>query len=48
MENKSTAQKKYTLAIGTRQPHIPKIAREYFFLHLRKIKKQKIYPASKK
>jgi hypothetical protein len=34
--------KKYTLKNRTSQPHKPIFAREYFFLHPRKIKKQKI------
>jgi hypothetical protein len=48
IENKSNAQKKYTLAIRRRQPHESKIAREYFFSYPRKIKKQKISLPSKK
>jgi hypothetical protein len=39
--------KKYTLAIPARQSRKPKIAREYFFSHPNKIKKQKISHASK-
>jgi len=35
------SHKKYTLASRTKQSHKPKLAREYFFFHPRKIKKQK-------
>jgi hypothetical protein len=40
--------KKYTLASRYKPAHEAKLAREYFFSHPRKIKKQKISHPSKK
>ena len=31
--NENPSHKKYTLTIRTRQPHKPKIAREYYLVH---------------
>jgi hypothetical protein len=45
---KSQRTKNTLLQAATSQPTMPKLAKEYFFSHPRKIKKQKISHASKK
>jgi hypothetical protein len=47
-QNKNQPTKNTLLQAATSSTHEPKLAREYFFSHPKKIKKQKISPASKK